>query len=114
MESIPDVIEALKQKARQTPAGQWITGRGYDDTLLREGRHPTRDDLDRASTQHPIWIAHTSGHLGAANSRALALAKITKDTPQPKAGVIRKDPRSGEPNGVFEEAGGLVSRHIPA
>jgi len=60
MESIPDVIEALKQKARQTPAGQWITGRGYDDTLLREGRHPTRGDLDRASTQHPIWIAHTS------------------------------------------------------
>jgi predicted amidohydrolase YtcJ len=114
METIASIIEALKQRARVTPSGQWVFGRGYDDTLLREKRHPTRYDLDQASTEHPIWIVHTSGHLGVANSRALALAGINKDTPQPKAGVIRKDPRTGEPNGVFEECGSLVSRRIPA
>ena len=114
IECIADIVAALKAKARQTPPGKWVVGRGYDDTLLREMRHPTRYDLDQASTDHPIWIVHTSGHLGVANSRALAIAGITRDTPQPKAGRIRKDPKTGEPNGVFEESGGLVSRHIPA
>jgi predicted amidohydrolase YtcJ len=112
MQSIADIVAALKEKARTTPSGQWVVGRGYDDTLLREKRHPTRHDLDQASTRHPIWIVHSSGHLGVANTRALALAGITKDTPQPKGGLIRKD--SGEPTGVFEEAGTLVTRHIPA
>jgi len=74
METIADLVAALRAKAAQTPKGEWITGRGYDDTLLREIRHPTRADLDQASTDHPIWIAHSSGHLGVANSRALALA----------------------------------------
>jgi len=113
MESIEDIVAVLRAKAEQTPKGEWVTGRGYDDTLLREQRHPTRADLDRASTNHPIWIGHVSGHLGAANSRALAIAHITKDTPQPKAGVIRRDRVTGEPNGVFEESGSLVSKHIP-
>lgn len=114
MKTIEDIVAALRAKAEQTPPGKWVIGRGYDDTLLREMRHPTRADLDRASTNHPIWIVHTSGHLGSGNSRALALAKITKDTPQPKGGVIRKDPTTGEPNGVIEESGGLVLRHAPA
>lgn len=113
MESIDDIVQALAKKAAQTPAGQWVMGRGYDDTLLKEKRHPRRYDLDRASKDHPIWIVHTSGHLGVANSRALEIAGITKDTPQPKAGVIQKDPKTGEPNGVFEEALALVSRHAP-
>src|SRR5690606_26628873 len=86
---------------------------GYDDTLLREGRHPTRADLDRASTTHPIWITHVSGHLGVANSAALAVAGVTNETPQPSGGHIRIDPETGEPNGVFEESGGLITRHIP-
>src|SRR6185369_16034800 len=71
MLSIADVVAALKSKARTTAPGQWITGRGYDDTLLKEKRHPTRYDLDQVSTEHPIWITHISGHLGVANSRAL-------------------------------------------
>ena len=113
MQNIDDIVAALRARADQTPSGKWVQGRGYDDTLLREQRHPTRQDLDRVSTNHPIWIVHTSGHLGVANSRALAIAGITKDTPKPKGGVIRKDPTTGEPNGVFEESGSLVSRHIP-
>lgn len=112
MRSLDDILAALRAKAGRTPQGEWIVGRGYDDTLIREGRHPTRYDLDRVSTDHPIWIGHTSGHLGVANSRALAIAGVTKDTTV-RSGVIGKDPATGEPNGVFEECCGLVSRHVP-
>lgn len=114
IEDIQQLIAALKQRAAATPPGEWIVGRGYDDTLLAEARHPTRNDLDQVSTDHPIWIIHTSGHLGVANSRALEIAGIDRRTPQPKGGVIRMDPETGEPDGVFEESGGLVGRHIPA
>jgi predicted amidohydrolase YtcJ len=110
--AIDDVIAALEMKARETPKGQWIRGSGYDQTLLKEGRHPTRRDLDAASTEHPIYIYHASGHLGVANSLALKLAGITKETPQPEGGVIQRD-SGGEPNGVFEEVGEMVSRRIP-
>jgi predicted amidohydrolase YtcJ len=113
MGSIDDIVEALREKAARTPAGAWVVGRGYDDTLIKEQRHPTRHDLDRASTEHPIWIVHTSGHLGVANSLALAKAEITKDTKQPDGGVIRKDPATGEPTGVIEERTSLVGRLVP-
>jgi predicted amidohydrolase YtcJ len=110
MKEIGDIIAALKKRAQENPEGEWIRGRGYDDTLLKEKRHPTRYDLDKASTEHPIWIVHTSGHLGVANSRAVELGSVNKDTPQPEGGVIRKDPETGEPNGVFEE--GPAKRYI--
>lgn len=111
--SLDDLIAVLKQKAQTTPKGQWIRGAGYDQTLLKEGRHPTRYDLDKVSTEHPIYITHASGHLGVANSVALKIANITKDTPQPAGGVIQRDPKTGEPNGVFEESGQQVAGHIP-
>ncbi len=114
MRSIDDIVAALRQRANSTPAGKWVVGRGYDDTLITELRHPTRHDLDRASTEHPIWIVHTSGHLGVGNSRALALAEITSKTPQPAGGAIRKDPMTGEPTGVIEERTSLVGRLLPS
>ena len=113
IENMDELVAALRDRARDLPEGQWISGRGYDDTLLAEQRHPTRADLDRASTTHPIYISHTSGHLGVANSLALELAGITRNTPNPEGGVVRKDPDTGEPDGVFEESGGMVSRLVP-
>lgn len=112
--NMTELIAALKARADNTSEGKWVVGRGYDDTLLAEKRHPTRVDLDKVSTVHPIWIQHTSGHLGVANSLALKMAKITKDTPDPTGGVICKDAVTGEPTGVFEECGGKVTRLIPA
>lgn len=112
--NMTELVAALKARAGNTPKGQWVVGRGYDDTLLAEKRHPTRVDLDKVSTEHPIWIQHTSGHLGVANSFALKRAKITKDTPDPTGGVICRDAKTGEPTGVFEECGSKVSRLIPA
>ena len=113
MRTIDDIVSALREKAGKTPKGQWVIGRGYDDTLIREKRHPNRQDLDRVSTEHPVWITHISGHLGAGNSLALSLAKITKATPQPAGGRIRIDAKTGEPDGVIEEKQGLVTRLIP-
>jgi predicted amidohydrolase YtcJ len=78
-------------------------GLGYDDSLLSEGRHPTRDDLDAVSTEHPIYLIHVSSHLGAANSLGLALANISSETQDPPGGKIRRYKNSTEPNGVFEE-----------
>lgn len=111
--SVDDLVAALKAKAAETPKGEWIRGGGYDQTLLKEGRHPTRQDLDRASADHPIFITHASGHLSVANTMALKLANITKMSPQPKGGVIQKDPKTGELTGLLEESGNLVGRLIP-
>lgn len=111
--NIDELVAALKRKADATPAGKWVLGWGYDDTLLAEARHPTRADLDRVSTQHPVWVVHISGHLAAANSKALEIAGVTKATAEPRGGRIRHDNLTGEPNGVFEECGSLVGRHIP-
>jgi predicted amidohydrolase YtcJ len=101
--SIADIISRLKEAAQKTPKGQWIQAFGYDDTLLAEKRHPTRDDLDQATTEHPVWLSHVSGHLGVANSLALAQTNITEATPDPKGGAIRRYPGATKPNGVFEE-----------
>ena len=83
--------------------GEWVMGLGYDDSLLAEQRHPTKDDLDEVSTEHPIYLIHVSAHLGAANSLGLSLANINSDTQDPPGGKIRRYENSLEPNGVFEE-----------
>ena len=101
--NMSQLVGALAEKASHTKKGDWILGLNYDDTLLSEKRHPTRDDLDKASTEHPIIIIHISGHLGVANSAALKIAGITSKTENPEGAVIRKDPVTGEPTGVMEE-----------
>ncbi|WP_050905792.1 amidohydrolase, partial [Vibrio campbellii] len=79
----------------------WILGFGYDDAQL--DRYPTKADLDKVSTDKPVLIIHTSGHLSVANSKALELAGITAESQDPQGGVIRRMEGSQEPNGVLEE-----------
>ncbi|MFK7914632.1 MAG: amidohydrolase family protein, partial [Pseudomonadales bacterium] len=88
---------------RKPEAEAWVIGNGYDDSLLKESRHPTRTDLDRVSTEHPLALMHVSGHLAAANSKALALVGINADSSDPDGGHIRRFPGGTEPNGVLEE-----------
>jgi predicted amidohydrolase YtcJ len=78
-------------------------GFGYDHTSLAELRHPTREELDAVSTDLPIVIIHQSGHMGVLNSKALALAGITADTPDPEGGKIHRREGSKEPAGLIEE-----------
>jgi len=103
--SIADIVDIIKKHIddKKIPPGAWVLGFGYDDSLMKENRHPTRDDLDLASTEHPIAIMHASGHLAAVNSRALAERNVTADTQDPKGGLIRRYPGSSEPDGVLEE-----------
>lgn len=108
---IDDIVRKIRAwiEEKDIPPGEPVLGRGYDDSLLEEGRHPTRFDLDRASTEHPIVITHVSGHLRVANSTALAASNVTAATPDPRGGHIRRVEGSMEPNGVLEEgAGGLI------
>jgi len=85
----------------------WIFGMGYDDAVLKEGRHPTKEDLDKVSTDVPVVIVHISGHFCVMNSKGLAMSKITAATPNPGGGIIRRMPGSKEPNGVLEELAAL-------
>lgn len=110
IESIPGLIAELKTMAERRTDG-WILGWGYDDTLLAENRHPTREDLDKVSTTRPVAITHISGHLVAVNSLALAELDISASTPDPEGGIIQRDPGSPDgmrPNGVLEETAGRL------
>ncbi len=105
-------IEDIKAKvakylvdSKATP-DKLVLVNGYDDSLLAEQRHPTRADLDQVSSTIPILIIHASGHLVVANTPALALVKITKDSKDPPGGHIQRDRKTGEPNGVLEEQAG--------
>lgn len=106
-----DSIAVLQGKLREWGDGElsqefgWIVGFGYDDSQLKEQRHPTRDDLDEVSSDRPVFIIHQSGHLYVANSKLLELAGVTAETEDPPGGVIRRRPGSREPNGVLEETG---------
>jgi predicted amidohydrolase YtcJ len=103
VEDIDGLVAKLAERAESTDEGEWIIGIGYDDTLLAEKRHPTRRDLDRASTQHSIGVLHISGHLGVVNSAGLAANGIDASTPDPEGGLIRRESGSREPDGVLEE-----------
>ncbi len=107
--SIADIVETMKTHIAKNkiPAGKLVFAGGYDDSLLAEGRHPTRHDLDAISKVHPIFLIHASGHLVASNSAALAAVNLTKDSKDPAGGVIRREP-DGTPNGVLEELAAIV------
>lgn len=80
-----------------------VIGFGYDNSQLKDLRHPTRDDLDAVSEDLAVVIIHQSGHLGSVNSKGLELLGYTKDTPNPPGGVIQRRDDGKEPNGVLEE-----------
>ena len=107
VKTMGELINALHAKAKTTPKGQWVFGSRYQDTKL--GRHPTRQDLDKASTEHPISISHSSGHVSVVNSLALENAGITKDTPDPPGGGFDRD-ENGTPNGICREGAGRLAR----
>ena len=105
---------ALSTAAQKIPAGYPIMGIGYDDTVMEEKRHPTRDDLDAVSTEHPIIIMHISFHIAVMNSKALEMAGIDAETPDPEGGHIQREPNSNRPNGVLEEAAiNVIGKMLP-
>jgi predicted amidohydrolase YtcJ len=100
--SIAEILARVKAKAALLKPGEWITGSGWDEGKLAEHRYPTATDLDAVAPRNPVWLMHTTGHYGVANSLALSLAHITAATPDPPAGTIDRDPH-GAPTGVLKE-----------
>jgi predicted amidohydrolase YtcJ len=101
--TIGDIQRAVGARAAAVPEAQWIVGRGYDQNMLAERRHPTRAELDAAAPHHPVMLRHTSGHVVAGNSRALEAAGIGMRTADPAGGEIERGP-DGEPTGLLKEA----------
>jgi len=111
VKSVGDVVARL-QTERSKP-GEWIRGRGWDEGKLAERRYILARDLDQVIPDRPVWLSHTMGHYGVANSVALKKAGITRDTPDPPGGTIDRDTQ-GSPTGVLKEAAqALVERLIP-
>ncbi|WP_428277189.1 amidohydrolase [Candidatus Palauibacter sp.] len=113
VENIADVQGMVAEQAGRLSEGEWVRGGGWDEGKLEELRYIYASDLDAVAAGQPVWLAHTMGHYGVANSLALDMAGITADTPDPPGGTIDRD-AAGEPTGVLKESAmGLVTRLIP-
>jgi predicted amidohydrolase YtcJ len=109
--SIEDLKEQVRVLSESKQEGEWIEGWGYDEGKLLEGRAPTRWDLDEAVSELPVIITRTCAHIVSVNSKALCLAGITRDTPDPQGGKIDRD-ENGEPTGVLRESAKDLVHHI--
>ncbi|KAJ3693084.1 hypothetical protein LUZ60_012179 [Juncus effusus] len=97
-----EFISKVKEAVKEKKAGEWILGGGWNNNLLN-GEFPTNSWIDDITPQNPVWLSRMDRHMGLANSHALKIAKITKDTPNPNGGTILKD-SNGEPNGLLVES----------
>jgi predicted amidohydrolase YtcJ len=111
--SIREIQQKILAKVQELGPGEWVTGSAWSEDELQDKRRPLRQDLDEVSPANPVIITRAGGHSAVANTLALKLADVTKDTPQPDGGVIEKD-EQGELNGVIRERQGIVSRLVPA
>jgi len=100
---VTDAVNKVQVKADELQEGEWIFGRGWDEGKLAENRYIYASDLDPVTPEHPVYLSHTMGHYGVANSLALQMANITRATPDPPGGTIDRGP-DGEPTGVLKEA----------
>ena len=100
---IPEMIEALaKHPSYGKGPNDWIEGWGYDESKLAERRTPTAEDLDKVSITQPVYVLRSDCHSGICNTRALEIAGITRETPDPEGARFGRY-ENGEPNGVLEE-----------
>ena len=112
--SLEDFLAKVKARVDQAKPGEWVTGRGWIETHWKPPVFPTRWDLDKVAPNNPVILARADGHGSVANSAALNLGGIDKNTPNPFGGEISKDKQSGEPNGMLLDAAqGLVRSRIP-
>ena len=112
--SIAEIVARVKAKIALVKSGEWVTGSGWDEGKLAEHRYVTAADLDAVAPNNPVWLIHTTGHYGVANSFALKLAHITAGTTDPTAGTIDHDAH-GNPTGVLKEVSAMepVTSLIP-
>lgn len=102
METLIQVLKNWNTPENRALTG-WVFGTGFDDSVLKEKRFPTKHDLDKVSTEFPIMITHISGHFAVVNSKGLEKLEINAQSENPEGGIIRREKNSNEPNGVLEE-----------
>ncbi|PCJ23957.1 MAG: hydrolase [SAR86 cluster bacterium] len=112
VESISEMQRLVRIKADVLGPGEWITGYGWSEDNLAEGRKPTRQDLDAAAPNNPITFTRAGGHSAVVNTLALQLADITDATPDPEGGVIERD-EDGVATGVIRERHNIVGQLVP-
>jgi predicted amidohydrolase YtcJ len=106
--------ERIHRFAKTVPPGRWITGGDWDHERWPGAPLPTREWIDAATTNTPVFVSRLDGHMALANSLALKLAGVTRQSESPAGGLIVRDPKSGEPTGLLKDAAmSLVSRAIP-
>jgi predicted amidohydrolase YtcJ len=110
--SIAEIQDLIRSKISEIGEGEWITGYGWSEDELADGRRPLRNDLDLAAPNNPVILTRAGGHSAVTNSLGLDLAGVTLDTPQPEGGVIERD-GSGELNGIIRERQEIVGRLVP-
>jgi predicted amidohydrolase YtcJ len=103
VQRVSDAVDKIREKAATLKPGEWLVGAGWDEGKLAERRYLLASDLDKVTPNNPVWLMHTTGHYGVANSYALKLAHITASTPDPPAGTIDRDAQ-GNPTGVLKES----------
>lgn len=112
--SLGDLLAKVKARVDKAKPGEWVTGRGWIETHWQPPVFPTRSDLDKVAPNNPVILGRADGHGSVANSAALKIAGVDKNTPNPFGGEISKDKQSGEPNGMLlDSAQGLVRRRVP-
>jgi predicted amidohydrolase YtcJ len=110
--SVAEICELVRKEAARRKPGEWIRGRSWDQTNWG-GQFPTADDLTRAAPDHPVYLTRVDGHAAWVNRKALEIAGVTANTPDPPGGKILRTP-SGEPAGILiDNAEGLVASKIP-
>ncbi|MDP1889578.1 MAG: amidohydrolase family protein [Gemmatimonadaceae bacterium] len=108
-----EVVARVAERAKATPKGQWVLGRGWDQNDWGDTRFPTHDKMTAAVPDHPVYIVRVDGHAGLANLKALQAAGVTAASQDPSGGHIERA-ADGSPSGVFvDNAQGLVRRAIP-
>ena len=110
--SIAEMQDLIRAKVVEIGEGEWITGYGWSEDELAEGRKPLREDLDIAAPHNPITFTRAGGHSAVVSTLALELAEITDETPDPEGGVIERD-ENGVANGIIRERQGIVGRLVP-
>ncbi len=110
--SIAEMQDLIRAKAAELGEGEWITGYGWSEDELAEGRKPLRGDLDIAAPNNPITFTRAGGHSAVVSTLALELANITDETPDPEGGVIERD-ENGVANGVIRERQEIVGTLVP-
>src|SRR5215813_6016578 len=113
--NLEDFLAKVKLRVDQAKPGEWVTGRGWIETFWQPPVFPTRQDLDKIAPNNPVFLTRADGHGAVANSAALKIGNVTKDTKDPFGGQILRDKDTGEPEGMLlDNAQGLVTRHIPS